>query len=148
LQADYASLISLYQYMIGNTDFSPIMASDGEVCCHNHVLFGKESEPVWSVPYDFDQSGLVSASHAAPNAQFRIRSVRQRLYRGRCPHNDRLPATIERFVAKRDEVFALLDDLDGLSKKSLASTRRYLDSFYDNIGSQRKVESALVKGCI
>ncbi len=148
LQADYANLISLYQYMIGNTDFSPIMASDGETCCHNHVLFGNDNEPVWSVPYDFDQSGLVNAPHAAPNALFRIRSVRQRLYRGRCRHNEHLPATIESFVEKRDDLFALIDELDGFSKRSLSSTHKFFESFYDSIGSERKVKSALIKGCI
>ena len=90
LEGAYSDLTSLYQYFIGNTDFSPIAGAKGEDCCHNSTLFGNEGEPIYSMPYDFDMSGFVDAPYAEPNPRFKIRSVRQRLYRGRCAHNGHL----------------------------------------------------------
>jgi hypothetical protein len=62
LNPEYANTVSLYHYLIGNTDFSSIRGAKAGKCCHNHALFGNDDMPVWSVPYDFDQSGLVNAT--------------------------------------------------------------------------------------
>lgn len=148
LEPSYSNLVSMYQFMIGNTDFSPIIGSNGEPCCHNHVLFGNEGEPVWSVPYDFDQSGLVNAPYAKPNEKFRIRSVRQRLYRGRCMHNEKVPDSINLFIAKRDEIFGIVNGLDLLSKKSRASLVKYIESFYEIIEDEKKVSKSITKRCV
>ncbi|MCO4811353.1 MAG: hypothetical protein KC572_07115 [Gammaproteobacteria bacterium] len=40
LDGPHTHLSSLHQFLIGNTDFSPIRAAPGETCCHNYVLFG------------------------------------------------------------------------------------------------------------
>lgn len=56
-QDDLASLQNaLFQYMIGNTDFS----TGGQ---HNEKLLYTEAKYV-SLPYDFDMSGLVNTSFA------------------------------------------------------------------------------------
>ena len=69
----------LFQYLIGNTDFSPLSSIEGD-CCHNAKLIGEESlEPVHPVPYDFDSSGWVDrALRRAPPEQLPIREVTQR----------------------------------------------------------------------
>ena len=78
LNAAELNLSSVFQYFIGNTDFSPIAAAPGEACCHNHVLFARKGRAYLSVPYDFDQSGLVNAPYAAPNPKFELDSPRDR----------------------------------------------------------------------
>jgi hypothetical protein len=148
LQPDYANLISMFHYLIGNTDFSPIVGSSGESCCHNHRLFGVENEPVWSIPYDFDQSGLVDAPYAGPNENFRLRNVRQRLYRGRCVNNDQIPATIAAYVAKREEILKVVEGVDVASSRTIKDMRGYVDEFYSVLDSERKIEREFIKKCI
>ncbi len=46
--------------------------------------------PKYSVPYDFDSSGLVNAHYAAPPEGLRVRNIRQRLYRGFCAFKDEI----------------------------------------------------------
>jgi hypothetical protein len=101
------NLISVYHYMIGNTDYSQIKGAAGGRCCHNHVLFGIENGRIWSVPYDFDQAGLVDAPYAAPAPQFKLRSVEQRLYRGRCYNNENLDQTLDAYKHKETAPHAL-----------------------------------------
>ena len=91
--------------MIGNTDFSPVAGPPGEDCCHNYVLFKGEGANITPVPYDFDQSGFVDAPYANPNPRFKIRSVKQRVYRGRCGNNSQIPDTLQQFQDKRAEIY-------------------------------------------
>src|SRR6188472_4420980 len=70
-------LVMLFEYMIGNTDFS-IMEQ------HNVRLVQTQAGQRFAVPYDFDYSGLADASYATPSKALPITSVRDRLFRGPC----------------------------------------------------------------
>jgi len=147
LQPDYMNLISVYHYLIGNTDFSPI-AGAKEFCCHNHVLIGQDGELLFSVPYDFDQAGLVNAPHAGANPRFKLRTVQQRLYRGRCSNNGLLDATITLFNGKRDAILRLVSDEQGIDGAPNKAMSKYIERFYKTIDSPKRVQSQLVKKCI
>ncbi len=147
LRADHLNLMSVFHYLIGNTDFSPVAGAE-EYCCHNHVLFGDDGELGYSVPYDFDQAGLVNAPHAGANPRFKLRSVRQRLYRGRCVNNEQIELTIVNFVEKRDAILALTGEQEGLDKKSIKTMTSYVEKFYSTIESPKRVNRELVTKCI
>ena len=148
LMPGYTNLISLFHYLIGNTDFSPIMAAAGETCCHNHVLIGISDGPYRSVPYDFDQSGLVDPPHAITNPRFGLRNVRHRLYRGRCANNEQLQASIELFLEKRAEIDALLANDELLHAAPRRKMSAYIGAFYKTLQSPRKVASRIAGKCI
>jgi len=147
LKPSYLNMISLYHYLIGNTDFSPIAGAE-ETCCHNHVLIGQEGELLLSVPYDFDQAGLVNAPHAGANPRFKLRSVRQRLYRGRCSNNEYVDASISLFSDKREAIFRLVSDSEGIEDAPNYAMSRYIEQFYKTIDSPKRVQSQLIKKCI
>jgi len=147
LRPDYTNLIFVFHYLIGNTDFSAIAGAE-DACCHNHELLGNEGELLYSIPYDFDQSGLVDASYAAPNPQFRIRDVRQRLYRGRCQNNEQLNTTIALYNEKRETILKLIGEQQGLDKRSLRTMSSYVEKFYKTINTPKHVQRQLVKKCV
>lgn len=148
LDPQHTNLSSVFQYFISNTDFSPIRAAPGENCCHNFALFGNENEPIQSIPYDFDQSGLVDAPYAMPSANFDIRSVRVRLYRGRCVNNSHVPATLALFNERRAAIEAEINSLAPVSGRSRKSMLKFIDDFYELIASPRKVQDSIIKKCI
>ena len=148
LNPEYANIVSLYHYLIGNTDFSSIRGAKADTCCHNHVLFGNDDEPVWSVPYDFDQAGLVNAPHASPNPRFHLTNVKRRLYRGRCLHNDFVNATVASYQGKREEILQVLNEVLAASDKSINQMTSYIEKFYKILGSERKVNKELINDCI
>ena len=147
IQADRLNLTSVFEFLIGNTDFSPIAGADNE-CCHNYVLFGNDIDSMIAVPYDFDQSGFVDAPYAAPNPRFGIRSVRQRVYRGRCVNNEHVPASLRRFRDRRDSIYALVNEQEGLQSSVRENLVRYIDDFYELINNPKDVERRIVKRCI
>ena len=142
------SLFMLYQYMIGNVDFSPLSATDGE-CCHNAKLIGDEStlEPLYAVPYDFDSSGWVDTEYAAPPEGLPIRDVRQRLFRGFCRHNDGLPAARQQILAKREALYRLLADESRLSRRNQSRAERYLEDFFNTLADDERFERAITGRC-
>jgi hypothetical protein len=148
LDPGHLNLTSVFQFLIGNTDFSPIAKPDHNECCHNYVLFSNDSDLLVGIPYDFDQSGLVNAPYAAPGLQFNIRTVRQRIYRGRCENNDRVAASVDRFKAVRNNIFALIETQDGLSSKVRRTLASYVQSFFDIADDPRRVKRTMTDQCI
>lgn len=145
--AEYVNLTSVFQYLIGNTDYSVFSAAPGQDCCHNYVPFGSEDGRYYSIPYDFDMSGLVNAPYAVPNAKLRLDSVRERLYRGFCANNELLPATLKKFQAQRDVIQALIRDQVGLSSGKRREMLRFISDFYRTIARTKSVERHFVKKC-
>ncbi len=148
LDAAYTNLVSVYQYLIGNTDYSPVAAAKGESCCHNTVLFGRENQPLLSIPYDFDQSGIVNAPHAGPNPRFGLRNVQQRLYRGRCQNDQHLDATIAYFVEKQPTILDMVSNVDGLSSNTRRGTATYINRFYKTAINPKAVNRSLRRACL
>lgn len=148
IQPDRLNLTSVFEFLIGNTDFSPIAGPPDDECCHNVVLFGNEIDPIVAIPYDFDQSGFVDAPYAVANERFRIRSVRQRVYRGRCANNRHLDASLTRFRDRRDAIYELIREQEGLDSKVRKSITRYVDDFYELINDPRDVERKIIKKCV
>lgn len=145
---DHLNLTSVFEYLIGNTDFSPIAPSPYDECCHNYDLYGNDSDQLIAIPYDFDQAGFVNAPYAAPSEQFPIRSVRQRIYRGRCVNNEHIPASLQRFQEIRDSIYALLREHDGLTSMTRKSLISYVDGFYKVIDDPAAVERYFIEKCV
>ena len=118
---EYANLVDVFQYFAGNTDYSPVTGARGETCCHNTNLFGDAAGPVFAVPYDFDMSGLADAPYATPNPELEITSTRDRLYRGRCEHNDHLADSIAALEANKEALYALVENEPGMNSASSAA---------------------------
>ena len=146
LDQPHTNLVTVFEYMIGNTDYSLVRGPEGDECCHNAVPFS-DGKVVWPVPYDFDFSGLVDAPYADPAPQFKIRSVRTRVYRGRCSNNELLPGTLAAIVARKPQLYGLVDALADLDDRNRKEVTRYLDSFFKIAEDQRKVQRELIREC-
>jgi len=147
LDPAYATLHALFQFMVGNTDWSVKMAPDDSDCCHNGRVLSPPGESLgWMVvPYDFDQSGIVNPRYAAPAPQLGISTVRQRLYRGRCIHNDQLDGAIRLFNEHRAELEEALFP-DGI--RNVRSAADYVASFYRIINNAKQRERSIEKRCL
>jgi hypothetical protein len=148
IDPEYLNLTSVFQFFIGNTDFSPIAAAPGDDCCHNYVLFQNPGSLITAMPYDFDQSGFVDAPYANANPRFQLRSVRQRLYRGRCLNNDYVKGSIQTFRDKRAEIYALVEGQQGFSNDTRNDLINFMDQFYDIIENPGAIEKLILEKCI
>lgn len=78
LDVGQLSIFTLFQFMVGNTDWSVRKGPGTDLCCHNGKLIGPpDSRNDWVVlPYDFDQSGITNTSYVLPNELLLIKTVR------------------------------------------------------------------------
>lgn len=147
------ALVGVFQYMIGNPDWSQFTKEPSEeACCHNTVPIGAEAGPIFSVPYDFDISGIVNTRYAdrlfvPAQRNLGIRRVRERAYRGLCASAEYLPGVFALFNQKRDAIYALYRDQPGLDAEVVKETVEYLDAFYDAINDPRKVRREFTDSC-
>ena len=146
-----AARAALFEYMIGNTDWSMRAGPQGDICCHNFRLFGAPANSqgaIVPVPYDFDASGLVNAPYAVPSEGLRISSVRDRQYRGYCAHNAQALAAAAEFRAKQAQLLGVLSTIPGLDERRRAGAAAYLDTFFRDIATDEALNKRVLKTCI
>ena len=147
LDAQQGNLVSLFMYMIGNTDYSIISSNEGS-CCHNSkLLLDRSNSNYIPVPYDFDSSGYVNTSYALPSDSFRIRNVRQRLYRGFCTPKGILTKNLNLFREKRQEILAIAGDQSQVTKRVAKSSLKYIEAFYKIINNPKDLHKRIEKTC-
>ncbi len=138
--ADFATstLVSVFEYMIGNTDWS---IAGG----HNiKWLVFNNSKKFFPVPYDFDLSGIIDASYARPDEQFPIKSVRERLFRGFCTSIGQFNQTFIIFHKHKKEILELYSTFPLLPEKIKNRCLKYLDEFYQIIVDPKLVKRYFV----
>lgn len=141
------ALFEVFQYMIGNTDWDPFTADEGESCCHNAVLVGTMAGPVLPVPYDFDWSGVISTPYARPDPKLGIRHVRDRRYWGVCRPAAEFAPIFALFNEKRDAIYDVWRHQVGLEEDRLNDALEYFDEFFEIINDSRKAESRILGMC-
>ena len=147
LDSQQASLVYVFQYLIGNTDWSIVTADTDEFCCHNIDLFETDSEFAL-VPYDFDLSGLVDSSYAKPDPSLRVRSVRWRLYRGYCLPTDNLTGALQAIAGYEQEITELPMDIPGLVPREKEIASRYLGEYFKSVKNIEKTVKKFDSRCL
>jgi len=140
LDLDVADQMALFQYMVGNTDWSIpeqdnvilIKTADGT---HVHVLFA------------LDLPGLVTAYNPSPAASLPIRTVKQRYYQGFCHPDTDWDALFTKFSTLRPNIMGLLAETPGLWRGDRRMSGAYLDSFFNTLGSPESRQSNIVNAC-
>jgi hypothetical protein len=144
LDPHQSALFGLFQYFVGNTDFSISHL-------HNVELLGLNSAlAVYPVAHDFDFSGAVNARYATVPPQLPIRTVRDRLYRGYCVPQTEFEKAFAQFNAKKDSIYGLYRDPIGklLPEGTVKETLSYFDDFYKTINNPRDAKDDIIKACL
>ena len=143
------AMLSLFQFMIGNTDWSALRPRPPEPCCHNaHIIANPHnSTKHFVIAFDFDQAGLINARYATPSQMLPIRSVRQRLYRGFCAEQPYLPETIDALNRAKPQFMALFRDDPFLNERSRDSALDYITESYRIINTERRLQTEIVGKC-
>jgi len=150
LDPSAAGTYAVFQYMIGNLDWSMRYAPEDDDCCHNTKLMGENDEAMLGivpVPYDFDYSGLVNASYAVPPESVNVRSVKTRQYRGFCIHNSEARMAATQIYVNKAKYFELIDAIEPLDDRTKRGALRYLESFFQDISSAESIEKNLFSRC-
>jgi hypothetical protein len=139
---DYVSTLSVFEYMIGNTDWAISTL-------HNVVLFSADTlKPPYAVPYDFDWSGLLNTVYAKPLPRYETESVTERVFKGYCRTMEQLKTSFEIFNEKKDEIYHLYENFEMLKSSEKKRILKYLDEFYEVIADDKKITTEFMENCL
>jgi hypothetical protein len=133
-------MMMVFQYMIGNTDFS-IHA------LHNVHMVQTRFRPLYPIIWDFDVSGLVFPRYGAPDPRLELSSLRERVYRGPCRSLEAFEPTFAAFRAKEAESMALFDTLPGLRPLPRDDAKQFLARFYATLARKDALKKEFVDKC-
>lgn len=124
---------SVFQYMIGNADWSYMMARNTE-------LIQQPDGQIVPVPYDFDYAGMVKAPYARANAALGQASVLDRVFLGISKTPIELNPIFSYFKKKRPELEKTVDSFEELDRESRLEMLAYLEEFFNIINTKERVE--------
>jgi hypothetical protein len=140
LEPDPLSLLSMFEYFIGNTDWS-IAAQ------HNIALLHDSTARTIPVAYDFDWTGAVDPRYAFPDKSLPIHSVTERLYRGNCPTPDQLKVTLDRFRSKHAAIDAIFTQVPQLAPDRAKRMKGFFDDFWKRLDDPRGLQKEIAADC-
>jgi hypothetical protein len=143
-----SSRFALFEYLIGNTDFAQLSGPTPDRCCHNSVLIGENPQSkVFTVPYDFDSSGLVDTYYSVPSPVLHISSSRERVFRGFCANNATLEAVRRDFLRLEPRILELPRTESRLVAQSKERASDYLSKGFEVLRDDAKFASEVTAKC-
>ncbi|MDO8501301.1 MAG: hypothetical protein Q7S20_05625 [Gemmatimonadaceae bacterium] len=143
LEPYHDALIGIFQYFIGNTDFS--IAG-----LHNVELVSQPAGDIIPIPYDFDFSGVINAPYATVDPKLSVQRVRDRLFRGYCVEPEAWAKAIAKFNEQKDAVYGLYRDSIGklIKQKTVEETLKYYDDFFRIVNDSRRAKREIAEACV
>ncbi len=141
IYAEQLDIMNLFQYMIGNTDWSVVGSHNVRLIkCNNYPL------PL-PIAYDFDYAGLVNAPYAVHGAGIDLEHITQRLYLGMCRAAGELEKQIPLFQEKKATFYQIINDFPYLDKKEKKEMIAYLDDFYRVLDNPKSFRRNILDKC-
>lgn len=117
-------LMSVFQYMIGNSDWSALIERNTKLI--------KTADHILAIPYDFDFSGLVDAPYATVNAKYHLTSRKDRIYLGFDEHLADITPTFQYVLSKKVEIIELVKKFKLLNANDREAIIEYLQTFFED----------------
>ena len=135
-----AVILSMFQYLIGNSDWSATYF-------HNARVIRHEDGRYLTVPYDFDFAGAVNARYASPPEGYPIRRVTDRYFRSYCRPELQFEPLSTFFNAKKAEIIALYEGFETLKEDRRKDVLRFYEDFWEMMDDERRFYRQIVRNC-
>lgn len=138
MDSDASIRNAMFQYMIGNTDFSVAYQHNGKL-----LYVGKKIIPL---PYDFDMSGFINPSYAVVNQTLNIDNIRERKYRGFKRDADDFQSVRTVFIEQKQAMFDLMKsfEADFDNPKEYNEAVSYIESFFEIVEDDTKFQKEII----
>jgi hypothetical protein len=135
--------VAVFNYMIGNTDWSLPNMHNVKILSSQKELTGKGIP----VAYDFDYSGFVNAEYSVPTLTLPIKDVTERYYMGMCYNKEELSVVIGEFAELKNRFINTIENFNLLSPGEKKRAVTYINSFYKETRSNYALISDLNRTC-
>lgn len=134
---------AVFQYMIGNTDWT----IPNQHNIKNMKSIDVNADKVITVPFDFDLSGFVDAYYSAPVVGVPITDVKERYYRGFCTSKEELAPIIEEFGTLKEPFLKTIDNFEYTKSNLKKQMKSYIESFYEMYTDKNLLIDTIISTC-
>lgn len=139
---DQLALLTLFQYMIGNTDWS---YANG----HNiRFIRSLNEERLIPVAYDFDYAGLVNAPYAVHHESIGMTDVQIRYFMGRLKNQAAFEGVKSIFLENKATLYQIINDFKIMKEKDRKSVKAYLNEFYKILENPKLFKKRILENCL
>jgi len=130
----------IFQYMIGNTDWSSMFY-------HNQKIMKLSDTEFIPLAYDFDMTGLVSPPYAQVSNLVDIEKITDRLYRGFCRDEALMQAIRQEFLAKESVLMGLVENQVFMEDRDEKLAASYMKDFFVIMKDDKMFETQIMMKC-
>ena len=139
---DQLTLMTLFQYMIGNTDWAFPNS-------HNvRFVWTRDMQMAIPIAYDFDYSGIVNAPYAVHRESIGIEDIQVRVFLGYCKHKAAFERVAPIFIEKKEAFYKMVNSFEEMSKKDRNQIIAYLDDFYKIMENPKSFNKRILGNCM
>ena len=140
VNGDHAVMVSMFQYLVGNSDWSPTYF-------HNVKLVVHPEGRYLTIPYDFDFAGAVDARYADPPEGYPIRSVTDRYFASYCRPELEFESLAALFNSKKAEIIALYEGFGLLEEDARNDVLEFYEEFWEMMEDEGEFEDEILDNC-
>lgn len=126
----FFTLVSLFSYLIGNTDYSVLIPQNIKLLANN------KNGPFIILPYDFDLSRMVDPSYAPYNQMGNDRQEVPPTIKAYCQDYEDFTSAITRFNTLKQDLINLVADFNQLDEERCRKLLNRIDEFYRTINNR------------
>ena len=127
-----AALVSVFEYMIGNTDWDIAMLRNVR------LIKSPATGKILVVPYDFDFSGMVAAPYSSPSSDSGLKTVRDRFMMANGIPTEHLKRAVRGIRDKKKDILNICRS-KYLSIEASEQLVDYLETFFQQIEETEEV---------
>ena len=139
LDLNYVTILYLYQFMIGNTDW------DIDLIKNIKFIDINRYDRIIPVPYDFDWSEIVDAPYTNIGAYVGNEPWNKRKMKNLERSDEELKIAFKYFISKKEEIYNLITDFQYLSYSESRIILDYLDVFYSIVEKRNLTKKRFLK---
>ncbi len=140
MEAEASVRHDMFQYMIGNTDWSSLFT-------HNQKIMRIGDDTFIPLAYDFDMTGIVNPPYAQVSNLVELESITDRLYRGFCRDPQLMQQVRQEFLAKKDRIMALAEEQLYLDASDVKNVNSFLKDFFRVLESDNFFQKEVLDKC-
>lgn len=140
VDGEHAVKVSMFQYLIGNSDWS-------STYFHNVNVLVQSPNRYVTVPYDFDFAGAVNARYATPPEQYPIRRVTDRYFYSYCRPQLEFESLSTFFKGKKADITALYEGFEWLQEDRREDVLKFYEEFWEMMDDKGKFDRQILGNC-
>ena len=145
LDPQQTARMTVFQYLIGNKDWSFVTAHNDNRCCHNVDLL-EIGTALYPLPYDFDLAALTRASYPGRGD---LNVSKSRTYTGYCKTpQESLEMAVEHVQQLRQPILDTILQLPALEPAAAQRRASFAETFFEEATDRSGMLAKFDRDCI